>query len=163
DNSLAAIEQQYAGRPFLLVLWSRDCPICREELPLLGRLKKEHPDAPLVFVATDPPGPEADTPALLASSGLAGADARASAAPHLPGPRRHPPRAPGTAAPPRGGRGPPPPPPSPPPPPPAPKGAPRPNSPPSTPGGIKNPSAPPPGGGEGPGVGVELGKSLAVL
>lgn len=83
DDSLAAIERQYAGRPFLLVLWSRDCPICREELPLLGRLKKEHPDAPLVFVATDSPGAEADTAAILASYGLAGADAWAFADPNL--------------------------------------------------------------------------------
>jgi thiol-disulfide isomerase/thioredoxin len=53
-ETLAEIQQEYAGRPFLLALWSVDCPPCMAELSMLGRLRKEHPDLPLVLVSTDP-------------------------------------------------------------------------------------------------------------
>jgi thiol-disulfide isomerase/thioredoxin len=52
-GSLEKIRADYAGRPFLLVLWSLDCPPCRKELNLLGELKKRHPDFNLVLISTD--------------------------------------------------------------------------------------------------------------
>ncbi|MEC4748515.1 hypothetical protein [Methylomicrobium sp. Wu6] len=53
-DSLEKIQVAYAGRPFLLVLWSLDCPPCRKELDLLGKIKKRHPDLHLVLISTDP-------------------------------------------------------------------------------------------------------------
>lgn len=53
-QSFAQIKQQYAGKAFVLSLWSIDCAPCRVELKLLGELKKREPDFPLVVISTDP-------------------------------------------------------------------------------------------------------------
>lgn len=53
-DSLAAIQVKYAGRPFILSLWSaNDCVHCITELTLFGKLAKSRPRLPLVLVATD--------------------------------------------------------------------------------------------------------------
>lgn len=54
--SLEAIKAQYAGRPFILNLWSvNECSYCIAELTLMGKLAKTHKQLPLVLVATDTP------------------------------------------------------------------------------------------------------------
>ena len=53
-QSFAQIKQQYAGKAFVLSLWSIDCAPCRVELKLLGELKKRDPNFPLVVISTDP-------------------------------------------------------------------------------------------------------------
>lgn len=56
-DSLARIEARYAGRPFILSLWSvNDCSYCMAELTLFGKYAKAGKPLPLVLVATD--GPE---------------------------------------------------------------------------------------------------------
>lgn len=52
-GSFSDIEKQYTGEPFLVVLWSLECPPCYKELALLGRSRQEHPGLPLVIVSTD--------------------------------------------------------------------------------------------------------------
>lgn len=53
-DALARIKAKYAGRPFILSLWSvNDCSYCIAELTLFGKLAKAHKDLPLVLVATD--------------------------------------------------------------------------------------------------------------
>lgn len=52
-DSLKKIEKLHNGHPFLLVMWSLDCPPCREELDLLSEMTKQHPDFRLVLVSTD--------------------------------------------------------------------------------------------------------------
>src|SRR5512139_3723209 len=55
-DSLAKIKAQYAGRPFILNLWSvNECSYCIAELTLLGKLAKTQKNLPLVLVATDSP------------------------------------------------------------------------------------------------------------
>ncbi|WP_051149712.1 TlpA family protein disulfide reductase [Methylohalobius crimeensis] len=39
--------------PFLLILWSLDCPPCRRELKLLGETLQANPKLDLVLIATD--------------------------------------------------------------------------------------------------------------
>ena len=41
------------NNPFILVLWSLDCPPCIKELYMLGELHKTNPDLNLVLVSTD--------------------------------------------------------------------------------------------------------------
>lgn len=54
SDSLAAIQAKYAGRPFILSLWSVNwCGHCITELTLLGQVAKTQEDLPLVLVATD--------------------------------------------------------------------------------------------------------------
>lgn len=56
-TSLRQIETRYAGKPFILGLWSVSwCGSCIEDLSLLGRLAKTRKHLPLVLVSVD--GPE---------------------------------------------------------------------------------------------------------
>ncbi|WP_310446715.1 TlpA family protein disulfide reductase [Thiobacillus sp.] len=74
-NSLAKIKAQYAGRPFILNLWSvNECSYCIAELTLLGKLAKTQRDLPLVLVATDSPEFAPAIQKTLSPLGLAGAD-----------------------------------------------------------------------------------------
>ncbi len=53
-NSLAAIQAKYAGRPFILSMWSVNwCGHCITELTMLGKTVKTNKNLPLVLVATD--------------------------------------------------------------------------------------------------------------
>jgi len=52
-SSFPAIKAERAGKPFLVSLWSVDCPPCLVELDLLGKLVAENPEFPLVLISTD--------------------------------------------------------------------------------------------------------------
>jgi thiol-disulfide isomerase/thioredoxin len=54
-DSLAQIESEHTGRPFILSFWSLTCPPCRDELALLSQLEKQYPGLDLVLVSTDTP------------------------------------------------------------------------------------------------------------
>lgn len=68
--SLTAIKEQFAGRHFVLVLWSTTCTSCLKELRGLGRLARNDPGLPLAIVSTDTPEDEADIRAALKRFGL---------------------------------------------------------------------------------------------
>lgn len=53
-GSFAQIQNENAGKPFLLVFWSETCTYCMEELALLGRMQKNYHGHEIVIVATDP-------------------------------------------------------------------------------------------------------------
>ncbi|MFN3918859.1 MAG: TlpA family protein disulfide reductase [Methylohalobius sp.] len=72
-SSLEQIRTQRLG-PFLLVLWSLDCPACRQELKLLGETLKANPKLDLVLVATDDQARAEEVEALLARYGLDSAE-----------------------------------------------------------------------------------------
>lgn len=69
-GSLEQIEKSYHGRPFLLIVWSLDCPSCLRELTVLAEQVKRHPEMPLVMVSTDDPSRTPDIAATLAKHGL---------------------------------------------------------------------------------------------
>lgn len=74
-TSLAKIKAQYAGRPFILNLWSvNECSYCIAELTLLGKLAKTQKRLPLVLVATDSPEFARAMQKTLGPLGLAGVD-----------------------------------------------------------------------------------------
>lgn len=55
-DSLEKIKAQYAGRPFILSLWSvNECNYCIAELTFLGKFATTQKRLPLVLVATDSP------------------------------------------------------------------------------------------------------------
>jgi thiol-disulfide isomerase/thioredoxin len=72
--SLTTIKTQYAGRPFVLTLWSLSCSHCARELQLLGQLARDRQALPLVIVSTDTPNDAADIHAALRRFGLAHLD-----------------------------------------------------------------------------------------
>ena len=52
-QSFAQIKSAYEGKPFVVSLWSIDCAPCRVELKMLGELKNNNVDFPLVVISTD--------------------------------------------------------------------------------------------------------------
>ncbi|MFM1896179.1 MAG: hypothetical protein RLZZ385_1253 [Pseudomonadota bacterium] len=52
-GTFAQLKAGFQGRPFLVSLWSVDCPPCRLELQMLGELMAEQPDFPLLLISTD--------------------------------------------------------------------------------------------------------------
>lgn len=73
-ESLQLIEQTHAGQAFFIVLWALDCPPCRKELELLGQLKRQHGDLPLVLISTDSIDLSDEVVAVLDKYSLANAD-----------------------------------------------------------------------------------------
>lgn len=53
SGSLQRILNSRAGKPFLLVLWSLECPPCRREMELLAKMRRQHPEIDIVFISTD--------------------------------------------------------------------------------------------------------------
>jgi thiol-disulfide isomerase/thioredoxin len=53
SGSYAQILESRHDKPFILVLWSLDCPSCYKELKMLGQFKKRHSSLDVVLVATD--------------------------------------------------------------------------------------------------------------
>jgi thiol-disulfide isomerase/thioredoxin len=52
-QTFAQLKSQFAGKPFIVSLWSVDCAPCRVELDMLGKLKQADPALPLVVISTD--------------------------------------------------------------------------------------------------------------
>lgn len=50
---MKAVVSAHAGKPFILAFWSVNCIYCKANLEQLGKLLEEHPQLPLVLVATD--------------------------------------------------------------------------------------------------------------
>lgn len=73
-DSLAAIQKQHAGRPFILTLWSLTCHHCTKELQMLGRLVRADRQLPLAIVSTDSPAEAREIKAALKRFGLARID-----------------------------------------------------------------------------------------
>lgn len=76
SGSLAKIEARYAGKPFILSMWSVNwCGHCIEELTLLGKLAKTDKHLPLVLVSVDSPEDSVVIQKTLHKLGLAQAEA----------------------------------------------------------------------------------------
>jgi len=64
------------NQPFLMVMWSLDCPPCIKELTMLGSVYKQYPNLNLVLVSTDSMSRTEDINQLLKDSGLSEIDNR---------------------------------------------------------------------------------------
>lgn len=69
-GSYETILQQHQDKPFVLVLWSLDCPPCHEELAMLADFKKQQPHFNLLLVSIDGAEAEADAGDRLEQLGL---------------------------------------------------------------------------------------------
>lgn len=52
-GSFSRILEQRQQKPFVLVLWSLDCPSCYKELEMLGEFSRQYTDLDIVLVSTD--------------------------------------------------------------------------------------------------------------
>ncbi len=73
-GSYETILKRYRGKPFLMVLWSLDCPPCFQELAMLGKLIEHYPALNLVLISTDSPGDKKELLSVINSKGVASAD-----------------------------------------------------------------------------------------
>lgn len=69
-DTLADIKSRYAGKPFMLTLWSLTCHHCAKELQTLGKLARTDKGLPLAVVSTDTPADAPDIQAALKRFGL---------------------------------------------------------------------------------------------
>ncbi len=69
-ETLAQIKTRYAGRPFVLTMWSLNCHYCAKELATLGKLMRPGNQLPVVIVSTDTPDDEPEIRAALGRHGL---------------------------------------------------------------------------------------------
>lgn len=69
-GSLQQIQNERAGKPFILSLWSASCIHCPTELKALGELKRKYPGIDIVLVAADTPEEIPQLAKLAASYGL---------------------------------------------------------------------------------------------
>ena len=63
-------------QPFIMVLWSLDCPPCMHELNMLGLLYKKNPDLDLVLISTDSNSTKEEINNLIKEFGLSDVDSR---------------------------------------------------------------------------------------
>ena len=73
-GSMQQIRAAYAGRPFVLALWSLTCSHCQEELAQLGILHQKRPELNVVLISTDTPEDAKALTATLTRHGLARAE-----------------------------------------------------------------------------------------
>ncbi len=52
-DSYQQIIKNNSDTPFLIVMWSIDCPPCHEELLVLGQYTQKNPDKKIVLISTD--------------------------------------------------------------------------------------------------------------
>ena len=64
------------SKPFIMVLWSLDCPPCMHELNMLGQLYKQNPDLNLVLISTDSTSKKEEVNNLIEKFGLSEVDSR---------------------------------------------------------------------------------------
>jgi len=74
SESLEEITAARSGQPFLLVLWSIDCPPCLKELKHIGQLYSQFTPGSLVLVSTDGADYAEEAQQVLKQSGLANAE-----------------------------------------------------------------------------------------
>lgn len=70
NGSLQKIENERAGKPFILALWSATCTHCPAELSALGGLAAQYRGIDIVLIATDTPAEMAQLEKLATGYGL---------------------------------------------------------------------------------------------
>lgn len=70
SGSYQQLLQQYAGKPFILTVWSTQCASCIKKMPLLSELRKEMPHINLIMIATDHISEADQVKSILTANGL---------------------------------------------------------------------------------------------
>jgi thiol-disulfide isomerase/thioredoxin len=83
QGSYTDITADLRGKPFLMVLWSIDCPPCHKELNMLGKLTKARTDLNLILISTDDINQAEDIRTTLKRHGLGDKESWAFADPNI--------------------------------------------------------------------------------
>ncbi len=69
-GSYQQILRENAAQPFVLVIWSLDCPSCIKDMKVLSDIRSSHPDIKIVMLSTDEPANTAEVKNMLARNRL---------------------------------------------------------------------------------------------
>ena len=68
------ILHENAGQPFVLAIWSLDCPSCIKDMKVISDLRLKHPEIKIVMLSTDEPTSMMGVKSMLAKNGLSDLD-----------------------------------------------------------------------------------------
>lgn len=74
SGSYQQILRENAGKPFILAIWSVDCPSCLKDMKVLYDIHQKHPDIKIVMLSTDPPNMMTEVQSILTKYQLDGLD-----------------------------------------------------------------------------------------
>ena len=66
SGSYQQILRENVGSPFVLAIWSVDCPSCLKDMDLLHTLHQQHPELKIVMLSTDEPSAANEVKGILA-------------------------------------------------------------------------------------------------
>lgn len=66
SGSYQQILRENAGKPFILAIWSVDCPSCLKDMNVLYDIHQKHPDINIVMLSTDEPSTTTEVKGILA-------------------------------------------------------------------------------------------------
>jgi len=69
-GSYQQILRENAGHPFMLAIWSLDCPSCIKDMRILAEAKQKHPGLKIIMLSTDEPSATSEVKSMLARQGL---------------------------------------------------------------------------------------------
>ncbi len=69
-GSYAQMLQAHAGQPFVLAIWSLDCPSCIKDMKVIADMRKNHPELAFVMLSTDEPSVTPEVQSMQARTGL---------------------------------------------------------------------------------------------
>lgn len=55
-GSYQQILHENAAQPFVLAIWSVDCPSCIKDMSVLSQVRQNHPELKIIMLSTDEPG-----------------------------------------------------------------------------------------------------------
>lgn len=69
-GSLQQILRENAAQPFVLAIWSVDCPSCLKDMQVINEVRQTHPDLKIIMLSTDEPTAMQTVKGILARNGL---------------------------------------------------------------------------------------------
>lgn len=70
SGSLPQILRENAAQPFVLAIWSVDCPSCLKDMLVINEIRQKHPDLKIIMLSTDEPTAMQTVKGILARNGL---------------------------------------------------------------------------------------------
>ena len=69
-GSYQQILRENAAQPFVLAIWSVDCPSCIKDMNVLSEIRRNHPDLKIILLSTDEPSATSEVKTILARHAL---------------------------------------------------------------------------------------------
>lgn len=69
-GSYQQILRENATHPFILAIWSLDCPSCIKDMRILNEVKQKHPQLKIIMLSTDEPSATSEVKTMLTRQSL---------------------------------------------------------------------------------------------